>query len=448
MNFSKYTHIVKVDNEMYALYNSLLIDIVFLNKSELDRLKQELANRIESWSEQLEYLYKHFYLIDNENQDDEIYNNAVNKIPSPQIKNTYIIISEKCNFNCEYCFLKDAVYKNPNTKIMDNITIRDTVTFLQQIYEAQKNNKDNDQIITFYGGEPLLNFDGIKYFINEVKKTIKDKYWPKVQYSIVTNGSLIKKETIDFFKENNIALGISLDGDRISNSKRNFKNGTQSFDKILSGIKLCSDNNLQFTLSVTITEEILRRRNEILDFLISLRPESLSFNILMPEKGIDKSEKYYKDATQFMIQSFEQLKKINIVEDRIMRKVHAFTNKNLYLYDCSAAGGNQLVITPQGKVGLCHGYLNTMKYFPTTISEKPIFSPQKNAIYQLWNKRTPLLMDQCQDCVCLGICGGGCPYVAEYTNGSIFSLDNRFCIHSKTVLQWLIKSSYEICIAK
>lgn len=155
---------------MYALYNSLLIDVVFLNKSELDRLKQELANRIESWSEQLEYLYKHFYLIDNENQDDEIYNNAVNKIPSPQIKNTYIIISEKCNFNCEYCFLKDAVYKNPNTKIMDNITIRDTVTFLQQIYEAQKNNKDNDQIITFYGGEPLLNFDGIKYFINEVKK--------------------------------------------------------------------------------------------------------------------------------------------------------------------------------------------------------------------------------------------------------------------------------------
>ena len=54
---------------------------------------------------------------------------------------------------------------------MNNNIIRKTVHFLQKTYEYQKNsNVDGAQIITFYGGEPLLNFAGIKTFIEEVNK--------------------------------------------------------------------------------------------------------------------------------------------------------------------------------------------------------------------------------------------------------------------------------------
>ena len=77
-------------------------------------------------------------------------------------------------------------------------------------------------------------------------------------------------------------------------------------------------------MSVTLTEDVLKRGDEVLDFLVSLSPESLAYNILMPEKGINQSDDYYKQATQFMIHSFEKLKHHGIAEDRIMRKVHAF----------------------------------------------------------------------------------------------------------------------------
>jgi uncharacterized protein len=51
-------------------------------------------------------------------------------------------------------------------------------------------------------------------------------------------------------------------------------------------------------------------------------------------------------------------------------------------------------------------------------------------------------MNQCQDCPALGICGGGCPHNADRTKGSIFELDERFCVHANTVLEWLIWDLY------
>ena len=84
---------------------------------------------------------------------------------------------------------------------MSNQIIKKTVYFLQKTFESQKNRGSaQKQIITFYGGEPLLNFAGIKSFIEEVNNLKESKYWPEVQYSIVTNGSLFNDEIIEFLK--------------------------------------------------------------------------------------------------------------------------------------------------------------------------------------------------------------------------------------------------------
>jgi len=68
--------------------------------------------------------------------------------------------------------------------------------------------------------------------------------------------------------------------------------------------------------------------------------------------------------------------------------------------------------------------------------------PQKSKTYIEWNKRTPLNMPECQDCVALGICGGGCPMNAYSNNHSIWALDERFCVHAKMTLEWLIWELY------
>ncbi|QQS61240.1 MAG: SPASM domain-containing protein [Candidatus Moraniibacteriota bacterium] len=64
-------------------------------------------------------------------------------------------------------------------------------------------------------------------------------------------------------------------------------------------------------------------------------------------------------------------------------------------------------------------------------------------MHQFWSRRSSLFMGQCQECVALGICGGGCPLQADIEKGSIWELDDRFCVHSKRTLEWLIWDLYE-----
>lgn len=48
-------------------------------------------------------------------------------------------------------------------------------------------------------------------------------------------------------------------------------------------------------------------------------------------------------------------------------------------------------------------------------------------------------MPQCRDCIALSVCGGGCPFSADERNGSIWELDDIFCVHAKKTTEFLIK---------
>lgn len=104
--------------------------------------------------------------------------------------------------------------------------------------------------------------------------------------------------------------------------------------------------------------------------------------------------------------------------------------------------GGQIVIAPDGHVGICHGYLGSRKYFVTNVNNMK-FDPQSDPVFMEWSRRSPLNMDICRDCPALGICGGGCPLNADYEKGSIWEIDKRFCVHCKATIEWLIWDLYK-----
>jgi sulfatase maturation enzyme AslB (radical SAM superfamily) len=61
-----------------------------------------------------------------------------------------------------------------------------------------KNNKA-EYTINFFGWEPLLEFMKLKYFLENAKKYIN-------KFTIWTNGILLDKEKLDFFKKNNVLV--------------------------------------------------------------------------------------------------------------------------------------------------------------------------------------------------------------------------------------------------
>lgn len=112
-----------------------------------------------------------------------------------KIHKFYILLGTLCNFKCLYCIQEN------NKKVQFPIKINEKlIEFLKE-----KSTKDFTQDIVFYGGEPLIYFEQIKEIVNQTKEF-------NLRYQILTNGSLITDEIIEFCNKNNIQVMLSWDG--------------------------------------------------------------------------------------------------------------------------------------------------------------------------------------------------------------------------------------------
>jgi len=109
----------------------------------------------------------------------------------------YIMLGEGCNFNCKYCMQHPILTQPLPSKVSPNL-----ISYLANMEQP----RERKIKIIFFGGEPLLYFDAIKTIVNCLK------YSNKFYYVIITNGSLLTDEMIEFINKNEIGVGVSNDG--------------------------------------------------------------------------------------------------------------------------------------------------------------------------------------------------------------------------------------------
>jgi len=426
-----------LDEDTYNTIVCLLKD----NKSYAEKDILELDNGVDVLKI-LDLLVENRVISNCPNRDDDVISGFVESIPGPQIKIAYFILAETCNLACKYCFER-APEHLPTKEMMSRATAHKSLDFFERmlgLYPSEHEEKD----IIFYGGEPLLNYDVLVDALTEIRhRKNASPLWKNTRLSMVTNGTLLTKERLIELTRLDLGIGISIDGpELINDANRFFHNKQGAFKQTKKAIDLCKSEGIGFSLSVTLSELAVKNYDSVVDFLLKLEPSSIGFNILLGGGSNPPYSEYNKDAAAFLIDAFKQFRKRGLYEDRMMRKVKAFSSSQVYPFDCGASGGNQVIFSPSGQVGVCHGYLESKKDFPTTIQNFD-FDPSKDPIFQKWAQRTPLRMPECQTCEALGICGGGCPMNAERNLGSIFCLDERFCLHAKETLRWLVWDLYE-----
>jgi len=146
-------------------------------------------------------------------------------------------------------------------------------------------------------------------------------------------------------------------------------------------------------------------------------------------------------VAEALIVAFKRFREVGIYEDRMMRKVNAFTRGKLLAKDCAGCG-EQIVVAPDGQIGVCHGHVWDRKYFGPNVNDIGDFDPRTSEIFCDWNRRTPLNMAECFNCPALGVCGGGCARNAETRHGSIWTVDDNFCPHSLLTLEWMMREAH------
>lgn len=286
-------------------------------------------------------------------------------------------------------------------------------------------------------------FPLLKQIISYVHANYDDKLIElKIGLLLITNGTRITDEVADYLaKHPEITICISLDGGKETNDqKRVYVDKAGTFQDIATGIeRLHSVGREDINISATIDDHNVDKLDDLLTLHEQYRFQTVNFNLLLDtvERTVDPS--YTEHATKRMLEYFEKARNIGLYEDRIIRKVRAISRGVLHPFDCRATGA-QLAISPDGSLGICHEGVGCKNFFFGKVSPDFIFAD--DPLVQEWGRRSPLTMPQCFSCPSLGLCGGGCAYSAFLRHGTIWAIDDKFCKHSLTVLEWLIWDIY------
>lgn len=120
-------------------------------------------------------------------------------------KELFLHVSRNCNFSCSYCWQKKSLSH------MKPLTAYNAIKIFFKAYP------DEPKRITFFGGEPLLNFTLIESAVSYLLRNHGNQIEKKILSIVIcTNGFLLDERKIDFCLKNKIVLAISFDGSPVS----------------------------------------------------------------------------------------------------------------------------------------------------------------------------------------------------------------------------------------
>lgn len=149
-------------------------------------------------------------------------------------------VTEACNLRCKYCIFSGSYFdmRTHQSKMMSVETAIESVDYyINNQKEFKKIAPEKESVISFYGGEPLLNFELIK----KVVFYVKEKKFSTL-FAITTNATLFTKSVVEFLVSNNFLVSISLDGsEKEHNRNRVYSNGHGTYKRVMQGIRMLSD---------------------------------------------------------------------------------------------------------------------------------------------------------------------------------------------------------------
>ncbi len=447
MQLSRWSHLLHRDG-VSALVHSLTLGVVYVPTEELLPFLEELRSPGGMDETELtRLLVSQGLLVEEQAADERVFMETRERLKSDiSLELLYLLVTDGCNLRCTYCFEETPAIDGPFRPVhMDKETVIKAVDFFAMM-TARYGNPERKKVIHLYGGEPLVNRRAVYeavFRISELKE--RGAFHSSCQTTIVTNGVLLKEEDAQCFAAHNVTVGLSIDGPAsITDFYRVPKRSSvRVTERVISAFRMLKHYGVNVGLSVTLTPQAVERFDEFLAFFTEgeLREaDGVSLNLLHFTPNVRLSDDYYRAAVECQIKAFERFREIGLYEERVMRKVRAFVDQAPMYADCGVVG-HQLVVAPDGRVGVCQDFVKPRTYFPCSVHDAE-HRDILETLFAGWRDRSPFFMPQCRDCIALGICGGGCPASAELKTGNRYNLDERACHHSKQILEWLVWDAY------
>lgn len=332
-----------------------------------------------------------------------------------------------CNLNCTYCYYleKSKLFPGKSDFKLNEDILED---FIKQYIESLQ-----IPVVTFtwQGGEPtLLGLDYFKKVIDLQKKYSAGK---TIENAFQTNGTRLNDNWCKFFTDNNILVGISIDGEEHNHDHyRKTNAGGPTFKRAMKGVELLHKNKVDFnTLSVvnsynvnfaSETYRFLKRiGSRFIQFLpvverTTLNPEPGTLNLVGPDYTGDARVTEWSvsgaDFGKFLITIFNEWVRsdvaryyVQIFDTTLANYVGEMPGLCVFSETC----GDALVMEHNGDLFSCDHYVYP-EYLLGNIKETPMIDmvkSQRQFDFGI-NKRNKLPR-YCLICEVRYACHGECP---------------------------------------
>lgn len=153
--------------------------------------------------------------------------------------------------------------------------------------------------IEFQGGEPLLNFELVRWIVLAAKERAVSR-GKRLQFVITTNLALLNNEILDFCEQHGILMSTSLDGPPDLHNKNRPRRGNNSYELAVAGIERIKQRlgPGQVNALMTTTEASLNRVEEIVDEYLRQGLDGIFLRPLSPYGFAIKTKQFYKYRAQ------------------------------------------------------------------------------------------------------------------------------------------------------
>ena len=339
-----------------------------------------------------------------------------------------------CNLDCGYCYL-------PGRQLKERISTAVLRKIFARAFESTL--VGEHFTVVWHAGEPLVM---PLSFYKEALAIVGEENTRgvRVEHSFQTNATLLTPQWCDFLLQNDLSIGVSVDGPAfLHDRQRKTRGGKGTWERVIRGIQLLNENKVRFHVISVLTAESLDFPDELFDFYSEWGIRDICLNI-------EEIEGPHTSSTLSSIAAQERYRRfLDRFHDLVKGAGEPYRVRE---FDSAAAAVMQInkpgeyrgpqQTTPFKIISVdCHGNFSTFSpellgipneaygkfIFGNVMAdsfEAALLAPN----FETVAREVAAGVERCREsCEYFPYCGGGAPVNKLFENGSFASAETMFC---------------------
>lgn len=332
----------------------------------------------------------------------------------------FLNIATTCNLHCVYCFAQSGTY-GETEQLMAYSTAKNAIEHFLGIVPS-----DTVAYLIYFGGEPLLAWETLTRAFAFASQAAESK-GKQIRHHVVTNGTLLTKEKVDFLVKHMIDVVVSIDGAKnLHDQQRPLRDGRPSFQLL--------KQNLSYFLT-KVTQPVARATYIDLDYplnqvyrdlfrmgfhTVDAAPDFLHLDTSGFSRLCSRIEELKEDVLEFLLQHGY------IGHSQFLDRIRRIFSGVCVPSDGCGAGNRITSVAPDGRFYACHRFTGMNDFEVGDVrrgydhSRRPIAQVSCPSCGNCWNRFA---------------CSSGCFFNNLLINGNATIPLTEWCRYSKKMTE-------------